>query len=724
MKLKIILLLAILLTFINLLVFTVSKTNEEQRIQLVLEDKIKTLKTHYEILLQTQKTTAVTIYQSTIESKRVIEILSQALTATKAKKVVLRDELKELLKSKYARAKQKGVLQYQFVFPDNKVFLRVHKPEKYGDDLTDVRADFRYANETKKPLRGFTQGRTAHGFRNVFPILDKNNKHIGAMEISFSSDHFQWYLNDISNIHTHFLVNKKIFNAKTWKRDDLVLKYHQSAEHPNYMLTLGELHSKEKCIAKNRTLLKPLRKDINEKISLDKEFSLYAKNYEGDNHVDVISFLPIKNLNHKTVAWLVSYEESPFIHLTIESGYMIRIVSFILSIVLIYFIIQQILFRKKLEIAKNKAEQKTQAKGEFLANMSHEIRTPLNAILGFVDLLKNENLEPKSIKYVNIISTSSKSLLKIIEDILDFSKIESGKLDLDTIDFNAKEEFIVITHLFSAKCLEKNISLSLNVNENLPQVIHTDPLRIKQIISNLLSNAIKFTNKGKIIVDINYEENTLNVSVKDNGKGIAEDKLSYIFESFSQEDTSTTREYGGTGLGLSISSALVKLLGGELQVKSTLGKGSEFYFSIPVTIGEELEMQIEHSENITFDGKKILLVEDNKANQMFMQIVLEEFQLEVDIANDGIEAVEAFKHNKYDAILMDENMPNLNGIEATKQILAIEVQNNLEHTPIIALTANAIKGDRERFLSVGMDEYIAKPLDIKILTKILNKFLH
>ena len=373
---------------------------------------------------------------------------------------------------------------------------------------------------------------------------------------------------------------------------------------------------------------------------------------------------------------------------------------------------------------RDKALESVKAKDEFLANMSHEIRTPLNAILGFIDLLKVENIGEKPLKYINIIGSSSQSLLQIIEDILDFSKIESGKLDIDKVDFYTKAEFEVITYLFSAKAKEKNISLTLILNENLPKIINTDPFRVKQVISNLLSNAVKFTSEDKnIIVDVSYNDNFLHVSVKDEGKGIAKDKLEHIFEVFSQEDSSTTREFGGTGLGLSISSELIALLGGELKVKSEIGVGSEFYFSIPAEIGKEQIILKEDVEDISFEGKKILLVEDNKVNQLFMQLMLEDIGLDFDIASDGLEAVDSFKNNEYDAILMDENMPNLNGIGATKQILEIEKQQNLKQTPIIALTANALKGDRERFLASGMVEYLTKPLDKKTLSNVLNKFL-
>jgi len=379
----------------------------------------------------------------------------------------------------------------------------------------------------------------------------------------------------------------------------------------------------------------------------------------------------------------------------------------------------------RLEEKEKELKHLSSAKSLFLANMSHEIRTPLNAILGFIDLLKKEcKGRSKSLEYINIVENSSKTLLNTIEDILDFSKIENGKITIDPIDFNLKDELEIITHLFDAKCSEKNINLLLTFKDNLPAVINSDPHRLKQVISNLLSNAIKFTQPDKKIeITISFKDDYLKVSVRDEGKGIAKDKLAHIFVAFNQEDNSTTREFAGTGLGLSISSELIKLLGGTLKVKSALDVGSEFYFEIPVKTTETVVTEKDMIDDINFNAEKILVVEDNKSNQLFMKIILQEMNLNFDIANDGIEAVDMFKSNKYDVILMDENMPNLNGIGATKQILEYERQNRLTHTPIIALTANALKDDRDKFLDAGMDEYITKPLDIQVLTKKLSMFL-
>ena len=387
---------------------------------------------------------------------------------------------------------------------------------------------------------------------------------------------------------------------------------------------------------------------------------------------------------------------------------------------------QNIIITGQVEIAnmqRDKALEASKSKSEFLANMSHEIRTPLNAIMGFIELLKEKEEDKEKQKYLDIVNSSSKSLLGIINDILDFSKIESGKFEIDNIDFNPISEFKVTKKLFKAKTDEKNIHLHVSYNE-LPKSLYGDILRIKQVINNLISNAVKFTKSGKnIYLDIEYSNEKLNVFVKDEGIGISKEYQNNIFEAFTQEDSSTTRKYGGTGLGLTISHRIVKLLGGELKLKSEVDVGSEFYFSIPVELGKNIVKDEENEKIIDFNKKNILLVEDNMANQMFMKVILKKMNINFDIASDGLEAVEMFKQEKYDAILMDENMPNMGGIEATKHILEYEKENNIIHTPIIALTANALKGDRERFLSAGMDEYLTKPLDKKRLYEVLNSFL-
>ena len=393
---------------------------------------------------------------------------------------------------------------------------------------------------------------------------------------------------------------------------------------------------------------------------------------------------------------------------------------------------QILLTNKELEEASReaskmaiRAKQSSKSKSEFLANMSHEIRTPLNAILGFIDLLKEKESDGEKLKYIETVQNSSNTLLGIINDILDFSKIESGNLNIDKVDFNVDEEFKTLVELFRAKASEKSINLTLIMDDHMPSALHSDPLRIKQVIANLLSNALKFTPRnGTVELHIGYKEKKLVIAVKDSGIGVPKEKQKHIFKAFSQAESSTTRKYGGTGLGLSISSRLISMLGGTLQLESEEGKGSTFSFSIDVEIGKYKKLTpTKETDFQDIHNKSILLVEDNKANQMFMSLILKKFKLKYDIANDGLEAVSAFENQTYDLILMDENMPNLNGIEATKRILKIEEEKKLEHTPIIALTANALKGDREKFLDAGMDEYLTKPINKDKLAQTFKTFL-
>lgn len=382
--------------------------------------------------------------------------------------------------------------------------------------------------------------------------------------------------------------------------------------------------------------------------------------------------------------------------------------------------------QKKIE----ELEHASAVKSEFLAGMSHEIRTPLNAMLGFVDILKATETDKERLKRFSIIKNSGASLLTIINDILDFSKIESGKMILEKRKFATKKPFKEIGHLFYDKAVENGIELKLQFKENLPRFFVGDIVRIKQVAANLLSNAIKFTPKGghiTVCIEYNTEDNELHFSVSDDGVGIAKKNLEKIFDSFTQEDASTTRNFGGTGLGLSISTALINSMDGRISVQSVLGEGSTFEFFLPL-LEENHSDKVEDSFVEKIDLNKslnghVLLVEDNKTNQMLMNIVLGDLDLDVDLAQNGLEAVEKFKQNKYDLILMDENMPKMNGIEATRIILDAEKKENLKHTPIVALTANALATDRERFLKAGMDEFVAKPLDHESFVRVLHSFL-
>ena len=373
--------------------------------------------------------------------------------------------------------------------------------------------------------------------------------------------------------------------------------------------------------------------------------------------------------------------------------------------------------------ATKAAEEATRQKSIFLANMSHEIRTPLNAITGFISLLEENESDETKLKYLRIIKNSSDSLLQIINDILDISKIESGKVTIQPVNFNPYESLITIAELFQSKAAEKNITFKIKYNQNMPTLLYGDILRIKQIFTNLLSNAVKFTPEGGTVKSVIwYKCGLLHIAVKDSGIGISKEKQEKIFEPFTQADDSTERVFGGTGLGLAISLELSRMLGGELTLKSQQGKGSLFKLTVPVPLGEE-EVKEDKEETLSPQKGHVLIVEDHEANSMLLGIILENYGLTYETAKDGKEAVEKFKNGKYDIILMDENMPNMGGIEATRVITDIERKENLPHTPIISLTANALQGDKERFLKAGFDDYMAKPIDPDILLERIQRLL-
>jgi signal transduction histidine kinase/DNA-binding response OmpR family regulator len=414
------------------------------------------------------------------------------------------------------------------------------------------------------------------------------------------------------------------------------------------------------------------------------------------------------------------------------AGMVLIMLVLISGAILFWFIInrigQQNQLIRQLDASEKKVREAARIKENFMANMSHEIRTPMNAIMGFTSLLQKREKDPVSTGYVQAIQSSGDSLLTIINDILDLSKIEAGMMRIERTPFSIRELLYSVETMFLEKVKEKGLEFTTQVDNSIPDTLNGDATRLTQVLVNLIGNAVKFTQQGSIAVVIGnegvQEKNILlGITVSDTGIGIEPDKLPGIFERFRQAEDSITRKYGGTGLGLSIVKDLVELQGGSINVTSEPDKGSSFRIVIPYKITQEVINNQQKwlgtsPKNAASADVRILVVEDNEINQQLMHHLLGYWELPYEIAANGKEALEKLQGQSYDLILMDIQMPGMDGYTATAQI-----RHTLQlSTPIIAMTAHALAGEREKCLSAGMNEYISKPIQEEELYRMIVRF--
>ncbi len=368
--------------------------------------------------------------------------------------------------------------------------------------------------------------------------------------------------------------------------------------------------------------------------------------------------------------------------------------------------------------ARRKAEVASAAKSDFLAVVSHEIRTPMNAVISAANLLRRTRLDSQQREHVSMLIDAGDVLMGLLNDVLDFSKIEAGKMELESADMVVRDRLSTVVRIWEPRAMANGVRLKVRIAPDVPAAVRTDPLRVQQILFNLMSNAVKFTQDGEIRIAVSWFDGRLVVAVTDTGCGIPADRLGQIFNSFEQADVGTTRRYGGTGLGLSISRKLAELMGGSLTVESTDGEGSTFTLSLPViAVQSAAATPVRTVETVgSLAGRSILAADDHEVNRRILQLLLEPHGCSLTLVENGAEALEAASSQRFDAILMDMQMPVMDGLEATRHIRAGEVNGA---TPVIALTANALDVHRAAWDAAGVHAFLTKPIDPVMLATTL-----
>ncbi len=620
MKSRIIIFLSVLYIVTNFLIYYITEINKEQRIKIALDAKINQLQMHYSILTDQQTKMANAVFRLTMDIEGVKDILTKANNTTSKDTLnSLRKELINRLSYRYSIIKERGVLQYQIILPNNISFLRMHKQNKFGDDLSGIRYDLAFVNKNKKIIRGFHQGRVAHGFRNVYPIFNDDKVYIGAIEISFSSNIFQNNLKNISNVHTHFIVNRDIFRSNTWSNKNLILKYKQSSEHKDYMITMNDDHTYERCIVRNAKKLKPIRDKVNKNIALGKEFSLYNPWRDG---IQTATFFPIKNsFTNLTVAWIVSYEQSHFIKNSLNDSKFFRIVGSIILLLLFYFIYRTLNQKEILDIqVKNKTKEleaseyalaeinknleqrikdeveknrskdqqlleqnKMVSMGEMIGNIAHQWRQPLSAISTLssgmylqnqLGLLSSEDISLNT----NKITEQTEFLSKTINTFRDFIKE-----DKEIKECILQEELDKVLSIVGMTLKDYGIELKNNIDYTNPIKITTASGELSQVIINIMNNAKDILNEKQlkepiVILDMIKNKNYVLITIEDNGGGIPNSIIDKIFDPY----FTTKHQSQGTGLGLNMSYKIItESLKGKIYVENTLN-GAKFSIELPL----------------------------------------------------------------------------------------------------------------------------------------------
>ena len=578
-------------------------------------------------------------------------------------------------------------------------------------------------------------------------LLKINNLHQNTNESSYDTIYFKD--GRVFDRYSSPLVDgKNTFHGRIWYFKDIsdhVLITNQLASIKNFYQSILENIVTGVWVSDKNDVIKYTNNGMSNIVGIPKE-SMVGAHVLNDFPETILKTFRPYYLKAKNKLKTVQYDAIKVItasgRLCIQSGFLIPVATednvYNGVICTVEDITQRRKAEKELIQALEQAKVANKAKSQFLANMSHELRTPLNSIIGFIELLSETEINVEQNSYLKSVESASTNLLNIINDILDLSKIEKNKIELDNSEFNLLELVNTLWNNFLIDFTKKNIKPVLNISSDIPEKIFGDSLRLYQILSNLISNAIKFTEKGSITLEIKKfdkycpfpDQIELMFSVEDTGIGIPKESFNSIFDRFTQVDPDITRKHGGTGLGLAISKKLTVLMGGDIWVDSELDKGSTFFFTarftqteIPVSKPNGLSVSHDRiNKNSSMDDYNILMVEDSEDNRILLQSYLKKVACNIVIAENGKMAVEKFKTQNFDLVLMDIQMPIMNGFEATRVIRNIEYKNNMIQTPIIALTAHAFKNDEQMCMKSGCTDYLAKPFRKKQFMDLFNKY--